>query len=152
MEATSGARVQKIKRKVIVRLGDGVALQLTITCEAIVGAFDIHDSVPNLQWADGECANPPAQGIVVPNNDVTLNDVARAAGVSTKTASLVVNNKPGVNLERRMRVETAVKSLGYQPNTAARELALARRKSSVHLPDSANLLESAAPSAATLKS
>ncbi|WP_114045893.1 LacI family DNA-binding transcriptional regulator [Acidipropionibacterium virtanenii] len=51
-----------------------------------------------------------------------LKDVASRAGVSVKTVSNVVNNKPYVKPETRQRVEAAVKELGYRPNIAARQL------------------------------
>ncbi len=51
-----------------------------------------------------------------------LKDVASHAGVSVKTVSNVVNNKPFVKPETRQRVEAAIKELGYRPNLAARQL------------------------------
>lgn len=53
-----------------------------------------------------------------------LKDVARQAGVSEATASLVLNNRPGVNVITRKRVLNAVEELGYSPNKLARGLAL----------------------------
>ncbi len=55
---------------------------------------------------------------------VTLKDVARKAGVSEATVSLVLNNRPGVNSETRDKVSEIAKELGYTPNTVARSLAL----------------------------
>lgn len=52
----------------------------------------------------------------------TMLDVARAAGVSLKTVSRVVNNEPRVNEETRERVNHAVQSLGYRHNDIARSL------------------------------
>jgi LacI family transcriptional regulator len=57
---------------------------------------------------------------------VTINDVAALAGVSTKTVSRVLNREPHVRAEVRDRVATAVRSLNYQPNVAARALAGSR--------------------------
>lgn len=51
-----------------------------------------------------------------------LKDVALRAGVSVKTASNVVNNKPHVRPETRERVQQAIRELGYRPNLAARQL------------------------------
>lgn len=56
------------------------------------------------------------------NKVVTLADVARAAGVSPKTASRVINGDPHVAPATRARVEEAVKDLGYQVNVLARSL------------------------------
>jgi DNA-binding LacI/PurR family transcriptional regulator len=53
---------------------------------------------------------------------VTLHDVARAAGVSIKTVSNVINDYPHVRPDTRERVQTAINALGYQPNLSARSL------------------------------
>ncbi len=53
---------------------------------------------------------------------VTLNDVARAAGVSIKTVSNVFNDYPHVRDETRRRVQQAIDTLGYRPNLSARGL------------------------------
>jgi DNA-binding LacI/PurR family transcriptional regulator len=55
---------------------------------------------------------------------IKLQDVARRAGVSMATASLVMNNRPGVNDNTRSRVWEAARELGYSPNNRARGLAL----------------------------
>lgn len=51
---------------------------------------------------------------------VTMQDVARAAGVSAKTVSNVLGDYPYVRDETRARVMAAVSDLGYQMNFAAR--------------------------------
>ncbi|PWH07645.1 LacI family transcriptional regulator [Brachybacterium endophyticum] len=53
---------------------------------------------------------------------VSIKDVARTAGVSWKTVSNVVNDRPVVREETRRRVEQAIADLGYVPNTVGREL------------------------------
>ncbi|BDV32011.1 LacI family DNA-binding transcriptional regulator [Microbacterium terricola] len=53
---------------------------------------------------------------------VTLHDVARAAGVSIKTVSNVINDYPHVRPATRARVNEAIGELGYQPNLSARSL------------------------------
>lgn len=58
----------------------------------------------------------------------TIDDVARAAGVSRSTASRVVNGAPGASGAMRARVRAAVVELGYQPNESARALASGRRR------------------------
>jgi DNA-binding LacI/PurR family transcriptional regulator len=63
---------------------------------------------------------------------VTLEEVARIAGVSRATVSRVVNGNPRVNHETRRVVEKAVARLGYIPNPAARSL-VTRRSDSVAL-------------------
>ncbi|WP_105255077.1 LacI family DNA-binding transcriptional regulator [Pseudoalteromonas sp. T1lg75] len=54
---------------------------------------------------------------------VTINDVAKLAGVSMKTVSRVINNEPSVRKKTHDLVMAAVKELNYQPNLAARNLA-----------------------------
>ncbi|MBB1334256.1 LacI family DNA-binding transcriptional regulator [Pseudoalteromonas sp. SR44-5] len=54
---------------------------------------------------------------------VTINDVARLAGVSMKTVSRVINKEPSVRKKTYDTVMDAVKELNYQPNLAARNLA-----------------------------
>jgi LacI family transcriptional regulator len=52
----------------------------------------------------------------------TLKDVARLAGVSTKTVSRVVNHQGEIRAETRERVQKAIEQLGYRPNILARSL------------------------------
>ena len=53
---------------------------------------------------------------------VTVEDVAREAGVSAMTVSRVVNGKAGVAERTRLRVENAIRKLGYRRNVLARSL------------------------------
>ena len=55
-----------------------------------------------------------------------LYDVARLAGVSHQTVSRVVNSRPNVRPETRLRVQQAIAELGYRPNVAARSLVTRR--------------------------
>jgi LacI family transcriptional regulator len=54
---------------------------------------------------------------------VTIGDVSRAAGVSIKTVSRVLNKEKYVQEATREKVEKAVEDLAYRPNFAARALA-----------------------------
>lgn len=56
--------------------------------------------------------------------NVTMRDVAKAAGVSIATVSHVVNNKSGARIgdDARRRVKDAVAALGYRPNALAKTL------------------------------
>ena len=56
----------------------------------------------------------------------TIRDVADAAGVSIGTVSNVVNSAAQVRRETRQRVEDAIRTLGYRPNSIAQSL-IARR-------------------------
>lgn len=53
---------------------------------------------------------------------ITIKDVAKYANVSPATVSLVLNNRPGVNVDTKKRVHEATKRLGYVPNQIARGL------------------------------
>jgi LacI family transcriptional regulator len=52
----------------------------------------------------------------------TMSDVARAAGVSLKTVSRVVNREPGVSPKVCERVAAAIEELGFRRNETARAL------------------------------
>jgi LacI family transcriptional regulator len=56
---------------------------------------------------------------------VTVNDVAKRAGVSPMTVSRVVNGSDNVRTSTREAVFRAIEELGYTPNKAARSLASA---------------------------
>lgn len=59
------------------------------------------------------------------HKNVTVNDVARLAGVSPMTVSRVINNEDNVREQTREAVIRAIETLGYRPNKAARSLAAA---------------------------
>lgn len=59
------------------------------------------------------------------HKNVTVNDVARLAGVSSMTVSRVINNEDNVREQTRETVLRAIETLGYRPNKAARSLAAA---------------------------
>lgn len=59
---------------------------------------------------------------------VTIIDVAKAAGVSKSTVSLVINSSPLVKKETRIRVERVIRAMNYVPNYNARSL---KRKDSI---------------------
>lgn len=56
----------------------------------------------------------------------TLEDVAALAGVSSSTASRVINGSPRVTEQTIARVNDAIAKVGYVPNRAARNLARRR--------------------------
>lgn len=57
---------------------------------------------------------------------VTIQDVAREAGVSAMTVSRVLNEQPGVSDRRRAHVRAAILKLGYRRNSLARSLKASR--------------------------
>lgn len=64
----------------------------------------------------------------------TVEDVARAAGVSRQTVSNVLNTPAIVRESTRERVERAIAQLGYRPHAAARSLRTRRSSTiGVHL-------------------
>ncbi|TCL68142.1 LacI family DNA-binding transcriptional regulator [Rhizobium sp. BK251] len=60
---------------------------------------------------------------------ITLDDVARLAGVSPITVSRVLRKPAAVSEGLRLRVDAAVRELGYVPNLAASRLASSRTHS-----------------------
>jgi len=54
---------------------------------------------------------------------ISIEDVAKAAGVSITTVSRVINKFPTVKKENRAKVEEVVKRLKFKPNLAAQRLA-----------------------------
>ncbi|GAP65390.1 LacI family transcriptional regulator [Mizugakiibacter sediminis] len=54
---------------------------------------------------------------------VRLEDVARAAGVSPKTVSRVLNDEANVTARTREKVRAAIEAMGYRPHPSARSLA-----------------------------
>lgn len=61
----------------------------------------------------------------------TCADIARLAGVSKSTVSLVLNNHPNVrvSVETRKRIYDAIKELDYSPNAIAKALSTGRTNS-----------------------
>ncbi|SFE00022.1 transcriptional regulator, LacI family [Actinopolyspora alba] len=70
---------------------------------------------------------PPRQG------RTTLQDVARLAGVSAKTAARAINGESNVRSDTRERVFTAAATLKFRPNRLARELRQSARTGAVGL-------------------
>lgn len=70
---------------------------------------------------------------------VTMNDVARAAGVSSATVSYVLSGKRPVTEETRKSVESAIERLGFTLNPVARSLRTGRSTMvALVVPDLAN--------------
>ncbi|MBN2388462.1 MAG: LacI family DNA-binding transcriptional regulator [Anaerolineales bacterium] len=57
---------------------------------------------------------------------LTLEDIAKVAGVSRSTVSRVINGDENVNAATRAKVDEVLKRLNFQPNIAARSLAAGR--------------------------
>lgn len=55
---------------------------------------------------------------------LTLEDIARMSGVSRSTVSRVINGDPNVNTQTRQKVQDIIQTINFQPNLAARGLAV----------------------------
>lgn len=74
---------------------------------------------------------------------ITLKDIAREAAVSEGTASLALNQKPGVKQETRRRVLDIARQMGYVPSLNAKTLARKRgRLIGLLVPNIRNLFRS----------
>ena len=58
--------------------------------------------------------------------EVTISDVAAAAGTSIRTVSRVLNRSPKVSGRTRERVEAVIRELDFRPSARARALAMGR--------------------------
>lgn len=71
--------------------------------------------------------------------NITLKDIAKRAGVSEATVSLVLNNKSVVNVHTKERVQKCMDEMNYKPNPLARGLALQKSMTiGLVCPDSEN--------------
>lgn len=71
---------------------------------------------------------------------MSINDIAKAAGVSRSTVSRVVNNDANVNSHTRARVLEVIERLNYTPNHVARALVMQRSQViGVVMPGTANV-------------
>lgn len=60
--------------------------------------------------------------MTIPQQRVTIHDVARTAGVSPATVSKVINGRYGVALSTTERVQQVIADLGYESSLVARSL------------------------------
>lgn len=60
------------------------------------------------------------------NRKLTIRDIARLAGVSRSTVSLVINHDSRISSDTRQRVQEVIRRAGYEPNAMARGLARRR--------------------------
>jgi DNA-binding LacI/PurR family transcriptional regulator len=67
---------------------------------------------------------------------LTIEDIARLAGVSRSTVSRVINGQPSVRAAVRNRVQEVIEAHGYTPQAAARQLVTQRTRTiGLILPD-----------------
>src|SRR5260370_17867451 len=65
---------------------------------------------------------PPSAPTPAAQSRITLNDIAKHAGVSRATVSLVLRNVPTVAADTRLRVQNSMRVLGYIYNRAPASL------------------------------
>ena len=68
-------------------------------------------------------SRPVATPVPAARQNVTINDIARIAGVSKKTVSRVINRSPLVQADTRARIEAVMQRYRYVPDPQARGLA-----------------------------
>lgn len=59
-------------------------------------------------------------------DNLTINDIAKHAGVGTTTVSRVLNNHPYVAESTRQKVLSAIEALDYRPSFSARHMATSK--------------------------
>lgn len=59
---------------------------------------------------------------------LTLDDIAKISGVSRSTVSRVINGSPNVSDKTRRKLLELIQNIGFQPNLAARGLAIGRTR------------------------
>lgn len=70
---------------------------------------------------------------------VTIKEIARLANASVSTVSRVINDSGYVSIEKRQKIEAAIKSTGYHPSQIARTLSSSHTQTiAVMLPDITN--------------
>lgn len=72
---------------------------------------------------EGAAVDPPAPAVPGGGGVVTLEQVARAAGVSPSTVSRILNGTAQVSEDKQEAVKRAIRELGFRPNPVARGLA-----------------------------
>ena len=100
------------------------------TADRILLDFD-GISAASLHCVHGRTCRTGVQGRMrgVGMGEVTIQQVATAAGVSPSTVSNLLNGRSHRMLpETRQRIETAIDKLGYRPNRAARQLRTGRNQ------------------------
>ena len=60
--------------------------------------------------------------------NVTIKDIAKAAGVSHPTVSRALNDHPGISVATKERIKKLAEEMGYVPNASARGLKTSRSR------------------------
>jgi len=70
----------------------------------------------------GDGAVPPGRPEPLRRRNATMRDIAEQLGVSIKTVSNVVNDRPNVGARTRERVQQAIRELNYRPQVSAQQM------------------------------
>src|SRR6266540_3450383 len=99
---------------------------------------NVVEALPLRPWRSAPTGSPPSKRVSpvsrprgVPRP--TMRDVAKAAAVSLKTVSRVVNDEGGVRPETAARVHEAIVTLGFRRNDMARVLRQGRSSGTLGL-------------------
>ena len=65
---------------------------------------------------------PAALEPAKPGKRISIREIARRAGVSTATVSMVLNDNPKITEATRKKVRAVIDHVGYQPNRIAQSL------------------------------
>lgn len=99
---------------------------------ALTGAHDrrpaisqkrrVHHGVFSVKFESHRLRLPPSRTSMNSKSRVSIQDVARAAGVSAQTVSRVVNQSPTVSEETRTKILALIDTMGYRANLLGRSL------------------------------
>lgn len=56
------------------------------------------------------------------NRRITIKEIAKKAGVSIATVSRALNDRPGISLETKERIQRIITRSGYRPSMFARNM------------------------------
>src|SRR3546814_8948656 len=76
----------------------------------------------------GEIGGAGMADVIKGRRQPTLQDLAKAVGLTANTVSRALNDKSGVSATTRALIKAEAERLGYVPNVHARSLVLGSRK------------------------
>ncbi len=90
----------------------------------------VQETKASVRLADQGDERPPGEMVVKftdtpvdkPSGKVNIREVARQAGVSTATVSMVLNENPRISRATQLKVQRMIERMGYQPNRLAQSL------------------------------
>src|SRR5689334_22515363 len=99
--------------------------------DSIVLIHPRHPRPAATMWPAGPVPGSAGRPAATPHRQeekavATIDDVARAAGVSRSTVSYALSGKRSISPATRDRIDRAIKQLKYTPNAGARSLRTAQ--------------------------